>query len=87
MAIIAMNRLQWEEPNGWQNGFWKENPLTGGGSDWLLSPHSHQLEARLLWELAEQWADFALIKGETFLLPRRDELGNVIAKTPELPRV
>jgi hypothetical protein len=26
MAIIAMNRAIWEEPNGWQNSFWRENP-------------------------------------------------------------
>ncbi len=24
--------------------------LMGGGSGWLVSPHSHQLEARLPWE-------------------------------------
>jgi hypothetical protein len=26
MAIIAMNGAKLEELNGWQNGFWRENP-------------------------------------------------------------
>jgi hypothetical protein len=26
MAIIAMNGAKLEEPDGWQNGFWRENP-------------------------------------------------------------
>jgi hypothetical protein len=28
MAIIAMNGAKLEEPNGRQNGFWRENPGT-----------------------------------------------------------
>jgi putative transposase len=27
MAIIAMNRPKWEEPNGWQNDFWREKRI------------------------------------------------------------
>jgi hypothetical protein len=41
--------------------------LMGGGSSWVVSPHSHQLEARLPWEGSSQATTYA--KG----LPRRTQ--------------
>ena len=53
MAIIAMNRPNGKSPMVGKMVFGKRiltGLLIGGGSGWLASPHSHQLEARLPWE-------------------------------------
>ncbi len=66
MAIIAMNGAKLEEPNGWQNGFWRERiPETQKGENSrVIMMVGHPV--RFLWD----WTSDGLERMAIFLASR-----------------
>ena len=76
MAIIAMNGAKLEESNGWQNGFWRENPGNAKreNSRAIIMMVGHPV--RFLWDWTpDEWPGMdghlsSLARGQTIIHPR-----------------